>query len=520
SLKLECEKLVSEKTEMQRHYVMYYEMSYGLNIEMHKQVSEVGQEQGVTSHSLPSQHQQQVLQAVERAKQVTMGELNSIVGQQQLQHLSHHASPIPLTPHPSSMQPSSLSGVSGTSGLLALSGALMAQSQLAAKEDRVAQDGENREETWLAGLCELSAVPPAHAAFLSPSLSQSVSASPPESLQDEERTGSAGLKRKREEKDLPGHYDSDGDKSDCNLVVDEVSPDFFFPQDPPSEPSSPGHTPSSRLPPAHREMPESPASITSSRSTTPLKPKDQSLTDPPASAPTSKSSSSSPPRDSLTPGPGPSSAVLLRQPPTKAPTTDTITLRSPLSRSSPYTSSFGMVPHATLNGELPAPSVYMGIHLSPQVSSAVMYGRSPMVRHAGKGTNPAMASPPGALALGSWGVLCFVQVAFESHPHLRASTISSSLPTIPGGKPAYSFHVSADGQMQPVPFPPDALIGSGIPRHARQLHTLTHGEVVCAVTISSSTQHVYTGGKGCVKVWDVGQPGTKTAVAQLDCLVR
>ena len=85
---------------------------------------------------------------------------------------------------------------------------------------------------------------------------------------------------------------------------------------------------------------------------------------------------------------------------------------------------------------------------------------------------------------------------------------------------AYSFHVSADGQMQPVPFPPDALIGSGIPRHARQLHTLTHGEVVCAVTISNSTRHVYTGGKGCVKVWDVGQPGTKTAVAQLDCLVK
>ncbi|XP_031471787.1 transducin-like enhancer protein 1, partial [Phasianus colchicus] len=85
---------------------------------------------------------------------------------------------------------------------------------------------------------------------------------------------------------------------------------------------------------------------------------------------------------------------------------------------------------------------------------------------------------------------------------------------------AYSFHVSADGQMQPVPFPPDALLGSGIPRHARQLHSLAHGEVVCAVTISNSTRHVYTGGKGCVKVWDVGQPGTKTAVAQLDCLNR
>ncbi|XP_041086513.1 TLE family member 5-like [Polyodon spathula] len=41
SLKLECDKLASEKSEMQRHYIMYYEMSYGLNIEMHKQVSAI-----------------------------------------------------------------------------------------------------------------------------------------------------------------------------------------------------------------------------------------------------------------------------------------------------------------------------------------------------------------------------------------------------------------------------------------------------------------------------------------------
>ncbi|XP_048143547.1 transducin-like enhancer protein 2 isoform X3 [Corvus hawaiiensis] len=469
SLKLECEKLVSEKTEMQRHYVMYYEMSYGLNIEMHKQAEIVKRLSAICAQIIPlltQEHQQQVLQAVERAKQVTMGELSSIVGQQ-LQHLSHHASPLPLTPHPSSMQPSSLSGASGTSGLLALSGALMAQAQLATKEDRVAQDGENRD----LGCSPCCCLAPEHTP------SRSISASPPESLRDEERTG---LKRKREEKDLPGHSDSDGDKSDYNLVVDE---------DPPSEPGSPGRSPSRRLAPSRRELPESPASIGSSGSTAPLQPKDQSPTDSVASAPTSKPSSSSPPRDSLTPGPGPSSAIPLRPPPAKAPTTDTVTLRSPLSSSSPYTSSLGMVPHAALSGELPSPGLYMGIHLSPQVSSAVLYGRSPMV-------------------------------AFESHPHLRASTLSSSLSTVPGGKPAYSFHVSADGQMQPVPFPPDALIGSGIPRHARQLHTLTHGEVVCAVTISNSTRHVYTGGKGCVKVWDVGQPGTKTAVAQLDCLNR
>ncbi|NXK66839.1 TLE2 protein, partial [Sylvietta virens] len=432
---------------------------------------------------LTQEHQQQVLQAVERAKQVTMGELNSIVGQQQLQHLSHHASPLPLAAHPSSMQPS---GLSGASGLLALSGALVAQAQLATKEDRVAQDGENRgkgeekKHSW------------------------SVSSSPPESLQDEERTG---LKRKREEKELPGHSDSDGDKSDYNLVVDEL----FSPQDPPSEePGSPGRPPSRRPAASRRELPDSPASIGSSGSTTPVQPKDQNpefCLREQQIAPTSKPSSSSPPRDSLTPGPGPSSAVPLRPPPAKAPSTDTVSesLRSPPSSSGPYTASLGMVPHTALSGELPAPGLCVGIHLSPQVSSAVLYGRSPMVSHS-PGEGPR--------------VLALLPVAFESHPHLRASTLSSSLSTIPGGKPAYSFHVSADGQMQPVPFPPDALIGSGIPRHARQLHTLTHGEVVCAVTISNSTRHVYTGGKGCVKVWDVGQPGTKTAVAQLDCLVR
>ncbi|XP_071583609.1 transducin-like enhancer protein 2 isoform X1 [Heliangelus exortis] len=451
SLKLECEKLLSEKTEMQRHYVMYYEMSYGLNIEMHKQAEIVKRLSAICAQMMPfltQEHQQQVLQAVERAKQVTMGELNSIIGQQ-LQHLSHHASPIPLTPRPSSMQPPSLSGGS-TWGLLALPGALMAQAQLAAKEDRVAQDGEHREHTP----------------------SWSGSESPPESLRGPERTG---LKRKREEKEREEkeqeeeRSDSDGDKSDINLVVDE---------DPPSEPGSP----SSRPPPALQEMQGSPSSITSSHSTTALKPKDLSLTDPPASTAPAQPSAASPAPSPL--APRTSSGTLPRQPPPKA--TDTIVLCNPLSVSSPY-SSFGILPHTTLPGELP--SIYMGIHLLPQPSGARMYRGSPVV-------------------------------AFELHPHLRGSNISSSLSTVPGGKLAYSFHVSAEGQMQPVPFPPDALIGSGIPRHARQLHTLTHGEVVCAVTISNSTRHVYTGGKGCVKVWDVGQPGTKTAVAQLDCLNR
>uniref|UniRef100_A0A2K6KD75 TLE family member 2, transcriptional corepressor n=1 Tax=Rhinopithecus bieti TaxID=61621 RepID=A0A2K6KD75_RHIBE len=87
---------------MQRHYVMYYEMSYGLNIEMHKQAEIVKRLSGICAQIIPfltQEHQQQVLQAIERAKQVTVGELNSLIGQQ-LQPLSHHAPPVPLTPRP------------------------------------------------------------------------------------------------------------------------------------------------------------------------------------------------------------------------------------------------------------------------------------------------------------------------------------------------------------------------------------------------------------------------------------
>uniref|UniRef100_A0A8I3NHB0 TLE family member 2, transcriptional corepressor n=1 Tax=Canis lupus familiaris TaxID=9615 RepID=A0A8I3NHB0_CANLF len=407
---------------------------------------------------LTQEHQQQVLQAVERAKQVTVGELNSLIGQQ-LQPLSHHAPPVPLTP-----RPAGLVGSSAT-GLLALSGALAAQAQLAAaaKEDRAGGEAEGPRGEW---------VP------------RSASPSPPESVVEEERPGGpAGSgKQRAEDKDLSGPYESDEDKSDYNLVVDE---------DQPSEPPSPASTPCGKAPicaPARRDLVDSPASLASSLGSPLPRAKELVLNDLPASTPAPKSCDSSPPQDASTPGP--SSASHLRQLAAKpAPCTDSVALRSPLTLSSPFTTSFSLSSHSALNGDLSVPSSYVSLHLSPQVSGSVVYGRSPMM-------------------------------AFECHPHLRGSSISSSLPTIPGGKPAYSFHVSADGQMQPVPFPSDALVGAGIPRHARQLHTLAHGEVVCAVTISGSTQHVYTGGKGCVKVWDVGQPGAKTPVAQLDCLNR
>uniref|UniRef100_A0A8C2ZTW3 TLE family member 2, transcriptional corepressor a n=1 Tax=Cyclopterus lumpus TaxID=8103 RepID=A0A8C2ZTW3_CYCLU len=410
SLKLECEKLATEKTEIQRHYVMYYEMSYGLNIEMHKQTEIAKRLNVICAQLIPflsQEHQQQVVQAMERAKQVTMGELNASIGvrglpplphsqQLQAQHLSQHAQGLPMGPHPSGLSHPGLA-LGGGSSLLALSGALGAQ--LAAKDERA----------------HLEAAAAAAAA------------------------------------------------------ADNVFYVFFFLcfiQDPSSPRSVQSYSSREngldKMPPSRKEGPPqaSPASLASS-----------------SSAP-SPSRGKEPPQVDLPLG-----------------------LRNPLAVQGAYPpGAFGLPPG--VNGDLAGAVGYgAGLHLvSPQMNGAAAAAVAAAAA-AGYGRSPV--------------------VGYESpHPHMRVPGLPASLQSATSGKPAYSFHVSADGQMQPVPFPPDALLGPGIPRHARQIHTLNHGEVVCAVTISTSTRHVYTGGKGCVKVWDISQPGSKSPMAQLDCLNR
>ncbi|KHJ44613.1 Groucho/TLE Q-rich domain protein [Trichuris suis] len=147
SLKLECEKLAQEKTEMQRHYIMYYEMSYGLNVEMHKQTEIAKRLNAILLQVIPflsQEHQQQVIAAVDRAKQVTASELNTIIGQQMhAQQLAAHAVatgsamgppglPTGLGPSHSGLTPSSLPpGISSAS--LAASGLLSLPNPLAAQ---------------------------------------------------------------------------------------------------------------------------------------------------------------------------------------------------------------------------------------------------------------------------------------------------------------------------------------------------------------------------------------------------
>ncbi|XP_062272678.1 transducin-like enhancer protein 4 isoform X19 [Scomber scombrus] len=407
SLKMECEKLASEKTEMQRHYVMYYEMSYGLNIEMHKQAEIVKRLNAICAQVIPFLSQEQQLQA---------------------QHLSHsHAIPIPLTPHPAGLQPPLPPGA-GTASLLALSSAL--SHQLPLKDERKHHDSNSEHPR------ERDSV-------------KSSSVSPSASLRTGEKHRSSGdyssdsKKQKTDDKELAStRYESDGEKSDDNLVVD--------------------------------------VSNENEKSTTPVSK---------SSTPTSRSDAPTP-SSTVTPG--------LRSAPSKPAVIETLApgLRTPLAVPCSYPGPFGMVPHPGMNGELSgAGAAYTGLHnISPQMSAVA------------------------AAAVAAYGRTQVV--GFDPHHHIRVPGLPPNLSGIPGGKPAYSFHVSADGQMQPVPFPPDALIGPGIPRHARQINTLSHGEVVCAVTISNPTRHVYTGGKGCVKVWDISHPGNKTPVSQLDCLNR
>uniref|UniRef100_A0A8C2YXI0 Groucho/TLE N-terminal Q-rich domain-containing protein n=1 Tax=Cyclopterus lumpus TaxID=8103 RepID=A0A8C2YXI0_CYCLU len=399
------------------------------------------------------------------------------------QHLSHNHSgaSVPLTPHPAGLHPSQLGG---SAGLLALSGGLGAL-----PPHMLGKDGGDK-KPHMSG-------PDAHPSgpeHLRGERTHSNSLLP-ESLRnsDKRRNGpefpNDTKKRKVDDKDS-SHYVRNG-SADC--LFDPASPRGT----PLPSPRENGLDKARLL----KKDPCSPASTASSASSSSLKSKEMTMRDK-AGTPGLKSSTPTPRGDST---PGPSSIPGIRPSLSKPPSMEiphppTAGLRTPLAVPGPYPGAFGMLPHAAgMNGELAsaagAAAYAAGLHnMSPQMSVAAAaavaaYGRSTMV-------------------------------GFDPHPHMRVPGMPPSLTGIPGGKPAYSFHVAADGQMQPVPFPPDALVGPGIPRHARQINTLNHGEVVCAVTISNPTRHVYTGGKGCVKVWDISHPGNKSPVSQLDCLNR
>lgn len=86
-----------------------------------------------------------------------------------------------------------------------------------------------------------------------------------------------------------------------------------------------------------------------------------------------------------------------------------------------------------------------------------------------------------------------------------------SVPLGPGGvkvpfgplSEPYTIHLDPDGRPKYIPCSPGALADPAVPKKAREVFSLDHGEVVCAVALSNPTRNVYTGGKGFVKVWSL-----------------
>merc|ERR1719193_405146 len=451
NLKLECEKLASEKIEIQRHYVMYYEMSYGLNVEMHKQMEIAKRLNAIIAQLLPflsQEHQQQAVTAVERAKQVTMSELNSIIGQQQqrpdlsrlmqLQAAGGVPGGLPGLPpgFPGSALPGMHPGLGGipTSAASLLAGlppsssaasALMAAHMgvrmpappgLPNPQDLLKKEEEERERAN----------------------SSKPRTATPGPLSDERNRQSLSPSREkaRSPADAMGLPLAKKIKKDEHPAVNGL-----MRRTPPKE-NGIDH---------HKKDAASPPSGHSSASSTPAPPKKNGDDGKP---PTPKSGGHRSPSSMENGSP---TLKGLPGPPYGLP-------------------GFPPPPGLPTNGSGPSPPDAPG------------YPRPPY-----DPAHPALRPPPPALGLGS-----------------QPAT----------GKPAYSFHCNGEGEKRPVPFPPDALMGPGIPRHARQINTLAHGDVVCAVTMSNPTKYVYTGGKGCVKVWDISQPGGKAPVSQLDCLTR
>ncbi|CAG2104673.1 unnamed protein product [Medioppia subpectinata] len=459
SLKLELEKLATEKTEMQRHYVM---------------------------------HQQQVASAVERAKQVTMTELNAIIGQQihaqQLSSAHSHGPPMPMMPHPAlaGLQPpvsaaaaaalaAGLPPSSSAAGLLALSsaGALAGgpslptnnnnSSHLPGIPSALPKESSHRENNEKRSLNEPILKPNGEEILASEEMHgwrNSISPNDREKFRNRSPDLEHEMKKRKNAKE---EKDSDGEKSDQELVVDVAN------EDPVGSPNSRNGNSSPRENGNEKQVKKehsshSPHSSISSNSSTP-------------------SSKHKENEKSMTPVPKPTT-------PTSSGSMKNIP-KPPLGPPYPY----------PLHGGPGGPP-----HLPADLSAAAAAYSQSVALH--NNISPAINSYSRGLVGGPYP---------EPHPSMRGPGFGGA---IPGGKPAYSFHVNAEGQVQPVPFPPDALVGSGIPRHARQINTLNHGEVVCAVTISNPTKYVYTGGKGCVKVWDISQPGSKSPVSQLDCLQK
>lgn len=525
SLKLECEKLVSEKTEIQRHYVMYYEMSYGLNIEMHKHSEIVKRLNSIIVQILPflsQEHQSQVAAAVERAKQVTAQELHSIIGGASM---SAHPPPIPLPGHP----PTGLPGhppVSLGAGLSSLMHHGIGLPGVHIKEEP--RRTESRQSLHAPPKSESRApsrqvTPSPRPRPVEPPRAVSTEPEHPAKRQrvNEEETPAAAEPVPTQNGALPVQ---DNDDEDLDVDVDDEPGKTENGEHPPAPPSETAAA-APIVPTSVGQPPPRPASNASGANhveaqipkpevKTEAKPDTQIKQETPRRSP--QSGAQLPPRPPSIPNKTPNQ--MPKQIPQRPSGISPVPRPAGLVHSgdprlgtlSPRPGSFSprppVRPAASLGGYPPG---YISSLGGPPGLGA--HGLGPMQV---KGQSPLTAArnPMSHLAVSQAGMY---------GRQLPPSAYEASMRGInPAHQKCYSVQYSGDGPPTPVPMPQDALTGPGIPHQAQAFNTLNHGEVVCAVTISNPTRHVYTGGKGCVKIWDIGNPNLKSPISILECLNR
>lgn len=540
-LSADREKHSVERQDLHRQAVLYYEMSYGLNVEKHKHM-EIAKRLGhIIQQSipyLPIEQQQVAIQAMERARQVTMSELNTIIaneqgGQQGHPGLSGGGGSHLSLPHPTHLNiPTSNTSANN---LMVLSNLLENQPRLSLGSDKdkeqatsslmtqIKREDEGRmfkpviksngSAAAVAAAAAAQSSAAAHSSALldvylkaqGPQMPVSSGLSPLQNMKRERPSDvlktTLDMEKKRLKDDTEGRRESDGEKSDNEQLVVDVSNE---------DPLSPGalrkESPHLKQGPAPPNMTKSGASIADIK----MEPQQQQLVQ-------------HGPSVVLQPGPNQRS---------NTPSSNESTSSTPnksiqdMKRSTPPCSTPTSIPTSVL-GKSKATSL---VQPQPQLKHPLgTFGNIPssyLVTPQFVGDFSTLSQPgivPGSglgtgLVQGGLSGLPNFKTPFGDGPLNRSST------SLPSSAKTYSFCVSGpNNELVPTQFPSDCTVGPKIPKSAKAIQTLTHGEVVCAVAIGHSwpNRHAYTGGKGCVKVWDIGPNApqiTKEPVYSIECL--
>lgn len=543
NLRLELEKLDKEKQELHKHFIMYYEMSYGLHIDVCKQKEIAKRLNNIILNILPivsSDQQAQIASSVDRAKQVSTDELNSIVDQQlregyasaELGHPSMasgmpslggrplpggpsgaglpgglhglppsgglHGPPMHLTPNmpPHSLPPHgppmhglppqalmqpglNMSSPPNAAGLLAMSGGpgmpgLNASSILAGMPGGILPPH----------LLPKDPNAPSSRNNQLPPMDNNLINSSNNNLNNNGGIGNSNANNNSSSSfnhNKPLRNSIDGERRAASSSSATSDKDHRDGHNASSANDSKHHNSSKKHkreqeqtphPQQHQVMLNNSSSVSDDE-------KSEDLVvdgnDDRVSSPNSHHNGSNSPKEN-------GSSNEWNQKGLKK--------DRPLSRASSVTSGCGP------SGRERASPKTSGSHkakASPNTLAAMADSMNPL------GPTLSNSMMPG-LAGHSRSMFSMSSLGPDGMPNVPLGPGPVKMPFGPIPEP-YSIQVDHEGRTRYIPCSPRALADPAVPKKAREVCTLDHGEVVCAVALSNPTRNIYTGGKGFVKVW-------------------